>query len=66
MTLPLAPFEFALGTPCFACGALVGEKCQDHWRTGTEVEFRRDVPHFGRAGMPSARGWMLNAEKGPI
>lgn len=51
MKLP-SPFEFALASPCFACGAQAGCPCVNGH--GEAVH-----PHFGRAGMPSGRGWVL-------
>lgn len=59
------PLEFCLSVQCFACGAARGERCRssvyDNKKHGT-----RQYPHFGRVGMPRARGWRLEmGEDGP-
>jgi hypothetical protein len=48
---------FALETPCFACGAAAGERCRSEFWSDGYTQY----PHFGRAGMPSSRGWALVA-----
>jgi hypothetical protein len=58
----LSPDEFALSQPCPVCSAAVGRRCRTSagWQ-GNDPSLTQSLPHFGRAGDPTVRGFKLVA-----
>lgn len=54
----LPPVEFARAHTCAICEAEPGEDCHDRDADGKIRP--RDLPHFGRPGIPRSRGWRLS------